>query len=84
MGKMADATLDLTASAMTTGMSMQLIAKTFKEREKARAESEKLSIRKAKLDEIKWLYENDLISREDFHAKVRALTDSDISTSRIQ
>jgi hypothetical protein len=64
------------------GMSMQLIAKTFEEREKARVELEKLSMRRANLDETKWLYENDLISREDFHAKVRALTDSDISTSR--
>jgi hypothetical protein len=74
--KMADAMLDLTASATTTGLSMQLIAKTFEEREKSRVESEKFSMRRAKLDEIKWLYENDLISREDFHTKVRAVTDS--------
>jgi hypothetical protein len=39
-------------------------------------------MRRANLDEIKWMYENDLISREDFHAKFRALTDSDTSTSR--
>jgi hypothetical protein len=74
--KMADAMLDLTASATTTGLSMQLIAKTFEEREKSRVESEKFSMRRAKLDDIKWLYENDLISREDFHTKVRAVTDS--------
>jgi hypothetical protein len=82
--KMADEMLDLTASATTTGMSMQLIAMTFKKRKKARVQSEKLSMHRAKLYEIKWLHENDLISREDFHAKFRALTDSDISTSRIQ
>jgi hypothetical protein len=74
--------LDLIASAMTTGMSLQLIAKTYEEREKAKVKSEKLSMRRANLDEIKWLYENDLFSLEDFHVKVRALTDSDISTSR--
>jgi hypothetical protein len=82
--RMADAMLDLTASATTTGMSMRSIAKTFEEREKARVASEKLSVRRAKIDETKWLFENDHISREDFHAKVRALTDSDVSTSRIQ
>jgi hypothetical protein len=43
--KMTDAMLGLTESAKTTGMSMQLIAKTFEEREKARVESEKISMR---------------------------------------
>jgi hypothetical protein len=62
---------------------MQLIAKTFEEREKSRIESEKLSMRRSKLDKIKWLYERDLISREDFHAKVSP-TDSDMFTSRLQ
>jgi hypothetical protein len=52
---------------------MQLISKTFEENEKSRVESEKLAMRRAKLDEIKWLYENDIILREDFLAKIRAL-----------
>jgi hypothetical protein len=53
--RMADAIKDLTESAAAAGASMQSIARTFEGREQSRMESDKLTIRKARLDEIKWL-----------------------------
>jgi hypothetical protein len=79
---MADAMKDLTESASTTGASMPSIAKTFEAREQSgalheqsRMVSEILSIRRARLDEIKWLYENEVITREDFLSRIKAFTD---------
>jgi hypothetical protein len=76
--RMADAMKDLTESATTAGASMQSIARRFEGREQSRMESDKLTIRKARLDAIKWLHENEVITREEFLSKVKALTDPDI------
>jgi hypothetical protein len=68
---MANAMTNLTESASTTGASMQSIARSFEVREQSRMESEKLSIRRARLDEIKWLHENDVINGKNFSPKSR-------------
>jgi hypothetical protein len=72
---MADAMNSLVDSATESGASMQSIAKTFETSEKSRSISEKLQIRRARIEELKWLKDNQVITREMFLAKVSAMTD---------
>jgi hypothetical protein len=69
----ANAMTNLTESATTTGASMQYIERNFEVREQS--ESEKLPIRRARMDKINWLHANDVITREYFLSKLKALTD---------
>jgi hypothetical protein len=48
----------LVDSAAASGVTMQSIATPFETREKSRSQSGKLQIRRARLEELKWLYDN--------------------------
>jgi hypothetical protein len=71
---MADAITSFVHFATATGATLQSIAKTLEAREQSRSISEKIALRRAKLEEIKWLYDNQVISREVFNAKVSPLS----------
>jgi hypothetical protein len=79
--KMADAMHGLVDSAAASGVTLQSIAKPFETRERSRSQSEKLKIRRARLEGLKWLYDNLAIPRAVFLGKVSDLTDQVLSTS---